>query len=232
MGTTVNRTAAQQRRINEITEQLTGDEGKRRANIVCKRYGRHLDVDELINEAVIAVIDAVDRGVEIIKPMGYAYGVMRNVMLNVIGAREIPIDPTTHEERSNNVLEEAADPTAGGEFEHIDQTDVDRRFDEIRIGLETSGAPTDVISAALAKLVLGDAEAINLDGLPQPIAGAAPDDAQWWPCAFIATLDQAMFPADGRAGASHRQRRSRFIRAAKSLLDRIRIAPMPLMEDR
>lgn len=232
MGTTVNRTAAQQQRINEITELLLGDEGKHRANIVRKNYGRYLDVDDLISEALIAMIDAIDRGIEIIKPMGYAFGVMRNVMLNAVGAREIPIDPTTHEDRSNNVLEEAGDPTSVGEFEHIDQSDVDRRFDEIRIGLETSGAPTDVIAAALAKLVLGDAEGIHLDDLPQPIAGAAPDDAQWWPCAFIATLDRSMFPADGRAGASHRQRRSRFIRAAKALLDRIRILPMPLTEDR
>jgi hypothetical protein len=211
MATTVGRTAEQQDRIIEISTLLINGEGERLAGLVCARYGQHLEPDDLIGAALEAIVNAVDRGTEIIDPSGYSYGVMRNAMVGVLGGAEVPLDPETHV-----VPKEDSPP-----IESFDQTAVDREFDRIRAGLETSGADTAQIAAALAKLVIGDDDSIDVDDLPQPVAGAAPDEAEWWICAYLATRDDVMFPEEGRAGQTVRKRRSRFISAAKALVRRL-----------
>lgn len=221
MATTVRRTAKQQERIIEISTLLINGEGERLAGLVFARYGQHLEPDDLIGAALEAIVNAVDRGTEIIDPLAYSYGIMRNALVGVLGGAEVPLDPETH------VLSEA-DSGPSGSF---DQTVVDREFDRIRNGLETSGADTAQIAAALAKLVIGDDDSIEVDGLPQPVAGAAPDEAEWWICAYLATRDDVMFPEEGRAGQTARKRRSRFISAAKSLVRRLQAESATRIED-
>lgn len=192
-----------------------GPEGKRIALIARRHHGHHLEVAELIDEAMVAAILAVDRGVEIREPGGYLYRVMRNVLVDVGGGEAVDIDDETAIDDRDDVGIE------------VDQSTVDELFDEIRVGLESSGAPATHVSAALAKLAVGDAPSIDLDDLPTPIAGAAPAEAQWWPCAYLATLDHGMFPVDGRAGQSARKRRSRFIASARTLLERLMAGVLP-----
>lgn len=218
MGTTVRRTRERQARVDEIARLLDGREGHRIAAIALRHHGTHLDDGELISEAMIAVMVAIDRGVEILDPAGYCFGVMRNVLLRAAGGRDVPVDPTTY--RFDEAQGHTAD-TGPGSRDRIDQAEVDRRFDEIRAGIETSTVPVAVRAAALARLTLGDADGIEIADLPAPVAGAAPGEAAWWPCAFLATRDTRLFPPDGRAGQAARKARSRFIRTVRDLLDRL-----------
>jgi DNA-directed RNA polymerase specialized sigma24 family protein len=219
MGTTVRRSREHQAQIDAIAALLTGEDGRRLARTVRTNHGRHLEVDELVSEAMVGVIRAIDRGREILDPLGYCYGIMRNATLRAIGGRAVPLDPTTYRfQNTESGTVVGGDRTLGPEArEHIDQADVDRLFDEIRTAIEVSPAPLAVRAAALARLTLGDAEGIDVSDLPSPVAGAAPDDAIWWPCAFLGSRDTRMFPRDGRAGQAARKARSRFISAAKAL---------------
>lgn len=218
MGTTVRRTRERQARIDEIALLLNGPEGHRIAGIALRNHGTHLDAGDLISEAVIAVMAAIDRGVEILEPLGYCFGVMRNVLRRTVGGIEVMVDPTTY--RFDQAPTHTAD--AGPESrDRIDQAEVDRRFDEIRAEIETAPVPVAIRAAALARLTLGDAIGIDVTDLPAPIAGAAPDEAVWWPCAFLATRDVRLFPPDGRAGQAGRKRRSRFIRSVRDLLSQL-----------
>ena len=215
MGTTVRRTRERQARIDEISVLLMGTEGRRLAATARRNNGPYLEDDDLINETAAVMIGAIDRGVEILDPLAYAYGVMRNQLRRLIGGREIPVDPTTYRLE----IDPTQTPEAGpGSRDRIDQVEVDRRFDEIRAGIETSRVPVAVRAAALARLTLGDADGIEIADLPAPVAGAAPGEAAWWPCAFLATRDTRLFPPDGRAGQAARKARSRFIRTVKDLL--------------
>lgn len=218
MGTTVRRTRERQARIDEISVLLHGAEGSRVAALAQRSKGKHLEAEELISEAVIAMIIAIDRGVEIIEPLGYAFGVMRNVLLRTVGGREQPVDPSTYQFEDDPMFRPDGGP---GSRDRIDQAEVDRRFDEIRSDIETSAVPVAVRAAALARLTLGDAEGIDVADLPAPVAGAAAHEASWWPCAFLATRDTRLFPPDGRAGQAARKARSRFIRTARDLLSRL-----------
>lgn len=213
MGTATRRTREQQAAVDEIAELLMGPDGKRLARMALTRFGRHLDAEELVSEAMVAVIVAIDKGTEILEPSGYVFRVMRNLLIKASGGQTIEFDDELAVENPNDPRGEKAN--------EVDQETIDEAFDEIRVQLESSGAPAPQVSAALAKLALGDAPTIPLDDLPSPIAGAAPDEAQWWPCAFLATLDLGMFPTNGRAGQSARKRRSRFIASTRKLLERL-----------
>ena len=225
MGTAVRRTRHQQEAIDGIAVMLNGSEGERIAKIAQANHGRHLDPVELISEAMIAIILAVDKGAEILDPAGYAYRVMRNTLVDALGG---DIDETDLDK-----FRDQTPPVVGSDRDPLDlpepsQSDVNAVFDEIRIGLEAAGASVGQVSAALAKLALGDANSIYVADLPQPIAGAAPTDAQWWPCAFLATRDRSMFPHEGRAGQAARQRRSRFIGSTKKLLEKLTTGLAPV----
>ncbi|MGA1344489.1 MAG: hypothetical protein ACO35E_00765 [Ilumatobacteraceae bacterium] len=223
MGTKVRRSREHQARIDAIATLLMGEEGRRLARTVRTNHGRHLDIGELVDEAMIGIIRAVDRGTDILDPLGYCYGVMRNATLRAVGGREVPLDPTTY-----RFLDDGVGTVIGGDRtpgpdgrDHVDQDEVDRVFDEMRAAVESSSAPVTVRAAALARLTLGDAEGIDVSDLPSPVAGASPDDALWWPCAFLAARDTRLFPPDGRAGQAARKARSRFISAAKALFDHL-----------
>jgi DNA-directed RNA polymerase specialized sigma24 family protein len=223
MGTAIRRSREHRAQIDEIALLLHGEEGRRLARTVRTNNGRHLEVEELVSEAMIGIIRAIDRGLEILDPLGYAYGIMRNATLRAVGGREALIDPTTYRfVNTEDATVVGGDRTPGPDGrDHIDQAEVDRLFDEIRIAVEASSAPVAIRAAALARLTLGDAEGIDVSDLPAPVAGAAPDDAMWWPCAFLAARDTRLFPSDGRAGQAARKARSRFISAAKALFHQI-----------
>lgn len=89
---------------------------------------------------------------------------------------------------------------------------------QLRTLVEIGTGRVDVKSAVLNVLTLTD-PMIDQSDLPQPRQGSKPEQARWWPAAFLATRNFALFPQSGSSDAAQRKRLSLFMMGCEQVLD-------------
>lgn len=227
--------AARRQRIDSDDANATqSSKGAATAKALCRSFrtgSPATDAHDLISETRLRVLrrraHAVADGVEPPDNIeAYATEIMKNVLKRAYGAPS-PAAP------GRSDFDGDAYPHAVLDNGDVDAARARDRVGRLRSGIESVECNPAERSAALAYVTLfpaltgGDAERIDIADLPWPRAGARPDQAAMWPCAYLATQDRSMFPNDVGGGAAQRKRLSRFCQRATDvvLLAATRTAP-------
>jgi hypothetical protein len=89
---------------------------------------------------------------------------------------------------------------------------------QLRTLVEIGAGRVEVKAAVLNVLTLTD-PVIDQSDLPQPRQGSKPEQARWWPAAFLATRNLTLFPQSGLSDAAQRQRLRRFMAECEQVLN-------------
>lgn len=189
------------------------------------------DAHDLISETRLRMLRRRDRAVaDGVEPPdnieAYATKVMKNVLNRAYGT------PSPAAAGASD-FDGDAYPEAVLDRGDVDAARARDRVGRLRSGIESIDCNPAERSAALSYITLfpaltgGEAERIDIADLPWPRAGARPDQAVMWPCAYLANQDRSMFPNDIGGGAAQRKRLSRFCQRAADvvLLAATRTAP-------
>jgi len=217
--------ARQQRTDRDDANAPRSPKGAATAKALCRSFrtgSPATDAYDLISETRLRMLRrrhrAVAAGVEPPDNIkAYATEVMKNVLKRAYGAPS-PAAP------GRSDFDGDAYPQSVLNNGDVDAARARDRVDRLRSGIESIDCNPAERSAALAYITLfpaltgGDAERIDIADLPWPRAGARPDQAAMWPCAYLATRDRSMFPNDVGGGAAQRKRLSRFCQRATDVV--------------
>lgn len=197
--------------VVRVMEWLKTSEAVAYSKATISRSSLPITAQALRDEALFRIWKMFERGPDR-EPLENVAAYMKSVMSSICSGRDLPERPFDPAKlRGKGGLEKESRP--------------DRSDDvlQLRTLVEIGTGRVEAKAAVLNVLTLTDPD-IDRSDLPQPRQGANPDQARWWPAAFLATRNPALFPQSGSSSAAQRRRLYLFRAECEQVLNAAKFA--------